>query len=116
MLMSKSAYAKHRGVSRQTVYDWIAKGDLVMSVSKIDVDATDNQRTPAGRKDYDRANELEMSWGDFWRAIKSADDTTSKLHTDDEVKQRILDAAESFYYDVEFTDGTERRFSQGQIW
>ncbi|MFC0226319.1 hypothetical protein [Serratia aquatilis] len=44
MLMSKAAYAKHRGVSRQTVYDWIAKGDIVMSGTKIDVEATERQR------------------------------------------------------------------------
>ncbi|ORJ65052.1 DNA-binding protein, partial [Escherichia coli] len=30
MLMSKAEYAKHKGVSRQTVYDWIDKGEVVM--------------------------------------------------------------------------------------
>ena len=39
MLMSKAEYAKHKGVSRQTVYDWIEKGEVVMSGKKIDVDA-----------------------------------------------------------------------------
>jgi predicted site-specific integrase-resolvase len=34
MLMSKAEYARHRGVSRQTVYDWIKKGELVMVGSK----------------------------------------------------------------------------------
>ncbi|STK43680.1 Uncharacterised protein [Escherichia coli] len=34
MLMSKAEYAKHKGVSRQTVYDWIEKGEVVMSGKK----------------------------------------------------------------------------------
>ncbi len=34
MLMSKAEYAKHKGVSRQTVYDWIDKGEVVMSGKK----------------------------------------------------------------------------------
>lgn len=41
MLMSKSEYARHRGVSRQTVYDWVAKGEVVLSGNKIDVEATE---------------------------------------------------------------------------
>jgi predicted site-specific integrase-resolvase len=41
MLMSKAEYARHRGVSRQTVYDWIKKGELVMVGSKIDVEASE---------------------------------------------------------------------------
>lgn len=40
MLMSKAEYARHRGVSRQTVYDWVAKGEVVLSGNKIDVEAT----------------------------------------------------------------------------
>lgn len=40
MLMSKAAYARHCNVSRQTVYGWVAKGEVVMSSSKIDVEAT----------------------------------------------------------------------------
>lgn len=41
MLMSKAGYARHRNVSRQTVYDWVAKGEVVMSGNKIDVEATE---------------------------------------------------------------------------
>jgi transposase len=29
MLMSKAEYTKHRGVSRQTVYSWIERGEVV---------------------------------------------------------------------------------------
>lgn len=35
MLMSKAEYAKYKGVSRQTVYDWIEKGEVVMSGKKL---------------------------------------------------------------------------------
>lgn len=44
MLMSKADYAKHRGVSRQTVYSWIERGEVVMSGNKIDVAATEHQQ------------------------------------------------------------------------
>lgn len=40
MLLSKSAYARHRGVSRQTVYGWIARREIVISGDKVDVDAS----------------------------------------------------------------------------
>jgi hypothetical protein len=37
MLMTKAAYARYKGVSRQTVCDWIARGELVLLVGgKID--------------------------------------------------------------------------------
>ena len=35
MLMSKAEYAKYKGVSRQTVYDWIEKGEVIMSGKKM---------------------------------------------------------------------------------
>ncbi|EGT7915462.1 helix-turn-helix domain-containing protein, partial [Escherichia coli] len=43
MLMSKAEYAKYKGVSRQTVYDWIEKGEVIMSGKKIDVEATEQR-------------------------------------------------------------------------
>ncbi len=75
MLMSKSEYARHRGVSRQTVYDWVAKGEVVLSGKKIDVEATEahiqdeqedhvNERSPHTRNDG----------GQFWAAVKALDD------------------------------------------
>ncbi|MDK9605828.1 hypothetical protein [Lelliottia wanjuensis] len=41
MLITKAAYAWHKGVSRQTVYHWIKKGELVLVGAKIDVSATE---------------------------------------------------------------------------
>lgn len=38
MLMSKEAYARHSGVSCQTVDDWVAGGaEVVMSRSKVKI-------------------------------------------------------------------------------
>jgi hypothetical protein len=37
MLMTKAAHSRHTGVSRQTVYDRIKKGELVLVGRKIDV-------------------------------------------------------------------------------
>lgn len=37
MLMTKTAHSRHTGVSRQTVYDRIKKGELVLVGRKIDV-------------------------------------------------------------------------------
>ncbi|MBV8043452.1 hypothetical protein, partial [Pluralibacter sp.] len=47
MLMTKAAYARHKGVSHQTVYDWIARGELVLVGRKIDVNAS-SQKTIGG--------------------------------------------------------------------
>jgi transposase len=53
MLMSKSEYARHRGVSRQTVYDWVAKGEVVLSGNKIDVEATErNMQNEQKKHEY----------------------------------------------------------------
>jgi transposase len=43
MLFVKSAYARHMGVSRQTVYGWIARGEIVLSGDKVDVEATQSK-------------------------------------------------------------------------
>ena len=45
MLMTKTAYARNKGVSRQTVYDWIKKGELVLVGAKIDVEATTQRQS-----------------------------------------------------------------------
>lgn len=44
MLLTKAAYAHHCGVSRQTVCGWVAKGAVVMSGNKIDVEATEQMQ------------------------------------------------------------------------
>lgn len=76
MLMSKAEYAKYKGVSRQTVYDWIEKGEVIMSGKKIDVEATEQRNSPPAQG-KDTISEmwpertLEMTWGEFWKAVKA---------------------------------------------
>ena len=59
MLLTKAAYARHCGVSRQTVYDWVAKGEVVMSGSKIDVEATEQMQH--GNEDSEGKDYLVLS-------------------------------------------------------
>ncbi len=70
MLMSKAEYARYRGVSRQTVYDWVAKGAVVLSGSKIDVTATESQKNypVPGESEIKRTHRtLEMTWANSER-------------------------------------------------
>ncbi|ARF50837.1 hypothetical protein [Pantoea stewartii] len=109
MLMSKSAYAKHRGVSRQAVYDWIEKGEIVMSGSKIDVAATERQQQPP--KDVAEtaadpwANRtLEMTWGQFWEAVRASDGKKPAPVNNAEIMQRVRDAASELNWEIDFLD------------
>jgi len=111
MLMSKAAYAKHRGVSRQTVYDWIAKGDVVMSGSKIDVVATERQQQNVDEAKSENATAgmwphrtLEMTWSKFWEAVKANDGKKPAPETDEEIQKRVVDAADELGVDVHFLD------------
>ncbi|WP_337065154.1 hypothetical protein [Rouxiella badensis] len=109
MLMSKAAYAKHFGVSRQTVYDWIAKGEVVMSGTKIDVVATEEKRqennpTMATPSQWDNRT-IEMTWGDFWKAVKAKDGQTPPPENDDEIQQRLSEAAGELGWEVDFLEG-----------
>lgn len=58
MLMTKAAYARHKGVSRQTVYDRIARGELVLVDGKIDANASEQKAmdfdAPAVWRDDDK--------------------------------------------------------------
>ncbi|MDE4081547.1 MULTISPECIES: hypothetical protein [Enterobacter cloacae complex] len=58
MLLSKSAYARHMDVSRQTVYGWIARGEIVISGDKVDVDASQAKQNSAGAGEH----LTEMTW------------------------------------------------------
>ncbi|SLO38384.1 Uncharacterised protein [Klebsiella variicola] len=105
MLMSKAEYARHRGVSRQTVYDWVAKGEVVVSGTKIDVEATERslqkeEQTPGER----HPRVLEMTWGQFWAAVKALDGKSPAPRTEDEIKQRVLHAARELNWTVEFIE------------
>ncbi|MBL0878662.1 hypothetical protein [Serratia ureilytica] len=107
MLMSKAAYAKHCGVSRQTVYDWIAKGDLVMSGSKIDVEASERRQqsvdgTQSENTTVDRwpHRTLEMTWAAVWASIKANDGKSPAPATDADVELRVRSAAEELGWDM----------------
>lgn len=106
MLMSKSEYARHRGVSRQTVYDWVAKGEVVLLGNKIDVEATErnmlNERKAPGEN---TPCALEMTYGQFWAAVKALDGKAPKPSSDEEIKQRVQLAAGELGWDVEFLEG-----------
>ncbi|AOO57158.1 hypothetical protein AB9C65_21110 [Klebsiella pasteurii] len=105
MLMSKAEYARHRGVSRQTVYDWVAKGEVVLSGNKIDLEATERslqkeEQTPEER----HPRVLEMTWGQFWAGVKALDGKSPAPRTEDEIKQRVLHAASELNWTVEFIE------------
>ncbi|TQI82496.1 hypothetical protein FHU10_2526 [Serratia fonticola] len=111
MLMSKAAYAKHRGVSRQTVYDWIAKNEVVMSGTKIDVEATERQRQGSDNPGPEDTTtnpwahrKLEMTWGDFWKAVQAKDGKVPRPTTDESIEQRVRHAADELNWSVEFLE------------
>lgn len=105
MLMSKSEYARHRGVSRQTVYDWVAKGEVVLLGNKIDVEATErnvlNEQKAPGEN---TPCTLEMTYGQFWAAVKALDGKAPEPRSDEEIKQRVQLAAGELGLDVEFLE------------
>ncbi|QMA64072.1 hypothetical protein HV023_03955 [Escherichia coli] len=109
MLMSKAEYAKYKGVSRQTVYDWIEKGEEVMSGKKIDMEATEWRNSPPSQG-KDTVSEmwpertLEMTWGEFWKAVRDRDGKIPAPVTDDDIKQRVQDAAGELGWEAHFLD------------
>ncbi|AXF77166.1 hypothetical protein LU604_03490 [Erwinia tracheiphila] len=98
MLMSKAAYAKHRGVSRQTVYDWITKGDVVMSGTKIDVAATERQTEKSGY------STLDMTWAEFWKSVRAGDGKLPPPATDEAIQQCVKRAADELGYSAGFLE------------
>ena len=66
MLLSKSAYARHMGVSRQTVYGWIARGEIVLSGDKVDVEATQAKQNSAGAGAGDHHNAMTWAQAAAW--------------------------------------------------
>lgn len=104
MLMSKAAYAKHRGVSRQTVYDWIAKGDVVMSGNKIDVDATEREEQEGVTNDGDY---LTLSAAQLIEWIHANQDKYPAAKNQDEARRYIEIAVKSIFYGVEFLSDAE---------
>ena len=130
MLMSKAEYAKHKGVSRQTVYDWIEKGEVVMSGKKIDVEATERRNSlPTQEKNTVSQlwpeRTLEMTWGEFWKAVKARDGKVPAPVTDDDIQQCVRDAARELNWEVQFLDDggiwmddgdVEHYFQQYDLW
>ncbi|TDV13400.1 hypothetical protein DET60_103265 [Raoultella planticola] len=113
MLMSKAEYARHRGVSRQTVYDWVEKGEVVLSGTKIDVDATERQQqqhSPPKNEAQTTAPSLwphrtrEQTWSECWKEIKSGDGKYPAPDNDDGLLEAVSAAADELGYDVEFLE------------
>ena len=108
MLMSKSAYAKYRGVSRQTVYDWIAKGEIVISGSKIDIEATEKQsQKGAALADSQR---VTMSSSELIQWVHTHDGKYPVARNQEEAKRLLELAVRLIVYDIEFLtndDGEE---------
>ncbi len=115
MLMTKSEYAKHRGVSRQTVYKWIESGELVMDGKKIDVEATERRQSGAkagysdGKDDDNGSGDssdlwpertLAMKWRDFWRSVLDYDGKATSPVTEEDAEKRVEIAAREMGYDV----------------
>lgn len=102
-VMSKSAYARHCGVSRQTVYDWVAKGEVVMSGNKIDVEATEQMQygnehsEGAEGKDY-----LVLSASQVIEWIHTNQDKFPAAQSQEEAKQLLEAAAQLITYDIEY--------------
>ncbi|TLU68299.1 helix-turn-helix domain-containing protein [Enterobacter sp. MF024] len=112
MLMSKAEYARHCGVSRQTVYEWIEKGEIALAGRKIDVEATELlQRAAASGEVPSKTGSdlwphrtLEMTWGEFWKAVKAGDRKHPAPTAPEEIQQRVLQAADELGVSASFLD------------
>lgn len=105
MLMSKAQYARHRGVSRQTVYGWIAKGEVVVVEGKIDVEETKClQESPTSVAERYPGRTLELTWAALWEAVRAKDGAVSAPADDAEIEQRVIDAAGELNWGVEFLE------------
>lgn len=106
MLMSKSEYARHRGVSRQTVYDWIAKGELVMSGKKIDVAATESRQSPSPSSDNPWPNRtMLLTWRQAAEWVWAHDGENPPATNPAEARERLEAAVDELGFDVAFLSG-----------
>lgn len=96
MLLSKSNYARHMGVSRQTVYGWIVRGEIVISGDKVDVDASQAKQNSAGAGEH----QTEMTWAQA-AAWVWVDVGGKELPADINAGQRIEAAAAELGFDVQ---------------
>lgn len=130
MLMTKAAYARHKGVSRQTVYDWIDRGELVLVGGKIDASATDQKATrqfviPDAWADEDKkvnispkavmhSRDDDYSQEGYQPLVVDAeqaaamvltlDDIFPPAATYDELQARILDASDALGLEISTLD------------
>lgn len=102
MLLSKSAYARHMGVSRQTVYGWIARGEIVISGDKVDVDASQAKQNSAGVGEH----QTEMTWAQA-AAWVWGHDGGKELPADIDAGQRIEAAAAELGFEVQHEPGEQ---------
>ncbi|MGI8490009.1 DNA-binding protein [Pectobacterium sp. S5] len=104
MLMSKAEYARHCGVSRQTVYDWVKKGEVILSGVKIDVTATEQKRA-GGNHASDSPwphRTMEMTFKQAAEWVTSNDGKIPPAATIEEAHQRLAAAADEVGFDTEF--------------
>ncbi|HFI2180919.1 hypothetical protein QU819_14965 [Enterobacter roggenkampii] len=108
MLLTKTAYAHHCGVSRQTVYGWVAKGEVVMSGNKIDVEAT--KQMQHGNEHSERKYYLVLSASQVIKWIHTNQDKFLAAQSQEEAKQLQEAATQLISYDIEYLcdeDGEE---------
>ncbi|WP_237713143.1 DNA-binding protein [Serratia sp. M24T3] len=99
--MSKTEYARHCGVSRQTVYDWVKKGDLVLSGQKVDLEATEAKRIKTSYESRWPHRKLDMTWGQALKWIQEHDGKTHAAQNIQARIDRITAAADELGYDVD---------------
>lgn len=129
MLMTKAAYARHKGVSRQTVYDRIARGELVLVGGKIDVSASEQKTAgfvapAAWRDDSKRVNIspkatlfsqdddyseeilkiIPVSVDEAAVMVLAMDDVYPPAVTYDELQARIFDAVDALGLEIKTLD------------
>ncbi|EOV2736605.1 TPA: hypothetical protein RLU14_004952 [Enterobacter cloacae] len=108
MLMSKAGYARHRNVSRQTVYDWVAKGEVVMSGKKIDVEATEQMQH--GNEYSEGKDYMVLSASQVIEWIHTSQDKFPAAQSQEDAKQLLEAAAQLITYNIEYLsdeDGEE---------
>lgn len=96
MLLSKSAYARHMGVSRQTLYGWIARGKIVISGDKVDVEALHAKQNSGGAGDH----QTEATWAQA-AAWLWEHDGGKEVPADMDAGQRIEAVAAELGFDVQ---------------
>ncbi|QDX96860.1 DNA-binding protein [Pectobacterium carotovorum subsp. carotovorum] len=109
-IMSKAEYARYCGVSRQTVYDWVKKGEVILSGVKIDVTATEQKRA-GGNHASDSLwphRTMEMTWKQAAEWVRQHDGENPDEDNHDDRLTRLVAAAEELGYDVDNSEYDER--------